>query len=850
MGVTHGRNGTFLSSVAALSILSITSHHKNHLQHARLILHHSRPAARLVPPPLHQHLSNREHGTRVSVQDLFGNMPVRVKQRTMGAELAKEDERQFETLKKQIVGLLLAWNKPVSVTLKSAESSKRMSIRGNAMCTTGSAFGDTSTKKLDLPSICSILSQAGIIEPSNWDAWIKTSARTAWVNINGVISLQPAPSKKAQFLSIGIHPVSSEMGSNVLYDEINRLFTLSNFGSQEDATDSTDDKKERRSQDGRFKKEGFTNKQVRGGGKGVDRWPMFFIQIDIDNTRLCPKDNMDMLGEGIITRLIKVLGMMVTSFLEENHFRPRARLACRKQDDPIKLVAMEKGPIGQISGVTMERSKAAHSTLEDHDFGSWSRMKIGKGAKASGASPLSSSAECQAGTARSEGSQTKDLPEESLGAPQNLECSSIMVEDPTIDCVSEPVLEWRHPTSGAPILVNARTGQVIPPRPLQRPISAPSKHSSSASSSPFLRTIDGCYPSRLTRRFSNPLIMSSATAEEGSWSSKLLKKWENPIFKTTEEIIPQVSFDGPTIETSDLLHGRHHCCSDLEIQKAFTQASTSVSARISKQSLNEAKVISQVDKKFILICVSRSLDPESGGEAELLVLVDQHAADERIRVEGLLAELKASPLTLAQPLIFEIHSREQALLSRLAPSFAALGIVYDLENAPARSSKGRIIVKTLPGVIAERCRLEPNILIKLIRTEAWKLDDEEEGGARGALAAIPTTTPKSPTSYPQGLLDMLNSRACRSAIMFNDPLTTHECRTLIARLAKCDFPFQCAHGRPSMVPLVDLGASSSSAFKGVGIGGREASRSASGSDEDRGPSSSSSFGKAWRVWRD
>jgi len=41
--------------------------------------------------------------------------------------------------------------------------------------------------------------------------------------------------------------------------------------------------------------------------------------------------------------------------------------------------------------------------------------------------------------------------------------------------------------------------------------------------------------------------------------------------------------------------------------------------------------------------------------------------------------------------------------------------------------------------------------------------------------------------------------------MFNDPLTTEECRQLVQRLGACAFPFQCAHGRPSMVPLVDLG---------------------------------------------
>lgn len=44
--------------------------------------------------------------------------------------------------------------------------------------------------------------------------------------------------------------------------------------------------------------------------------------------------------------------------------------------------------------------------------------------------------------------------------------------------------------------------------------------------------------------------------------------------------------------------------------------------------------------------------------------------------------------------------------------------------------------------------------------------------------------------------------------MFNDPLTTEQSSKLVERLAACAFPFQCAHGRPSMVPLVHLGRNS------------------------------------------
>lgn len=49
-------------------------------------------------------------------------------------------------------------------------------------------------------------------------------------------------------------------------------------------------------------------------------------------------------------------------------------------------------------------------------------------------------------------------------------------------------------------------------------------------------------------------------------------------------------------------------------------------------------------------------------------------------------------------------------------------------------------------------------------------------------------------------------RVCfAGAIMFNDVLSAGECEHLVRRLGRCAFPFQCAHGRPSLVPLVDLG---------------------------------------------
>jgi DNA mismatch repair protein MLH3 len=125
-----------------------------------------------------------------------------------------------------------------------------------------------------------------------------------------------------------------------------------------------------------------------------------------------------------------------------------------------------------------------------------------------------------------------------------------------------------------------------------------------------------------------------------------------------------------------------------------------------------------------------------------------------------------------------------------------------------------LTVRTLPTPIAQRAAGDPTLLICLLRAEMWKV---AEGGRGGSSAGAPVhderqaATPGSRQDWtrrtagcPAGIVDMLNSRACRSAVMFNDALSREECERLVGRLARCAFPFQCAHGRPSVVPLLRL----------------------------------------------
>lgn len=73
---------------------------------------------------------------------------------------------------------------------------------------------------------------------------------------------------------------------------------------------------------------------------------------------------------------------------------------------------------------------------------------------------------------------------------------------------------------------------------------------------------------------------------------------------------------------------------------------------------------------------------------------------------------------------------------------------------------------------------------------------------------------------PQTIKDIINMEACRGnfviyhlnfveiatfftgAIKFGDALSKDDCKSYINSLRNCNLPFQCAHGRPTIKPLI------------------------------------------------
>ena len=947
----HGGEGKFLASLSPISLLMITSHHHAHRSSSTLVCHHAKPAARLVPAPDHHQLSNREHGTKVQVHDLFGNMPVRVKQRCSEMASEKAHIRQWEVLRKSVVGLLLAWQSPVNVVVRDQAAKRKLVLKPIGTGMKESATGARPSRPLDLSWICSVLAQAGYTEHDAHQNWVKASARTPFITIRGAFTLQPMPSKKAQFISLGIRHVDAEVAGNVLYEEINRTFAHSSFGNLEASSDD-EIERSRKSKDQRYKKDGHTNKQLRGAGKSVDRWPMFVIHIELREHQLQASGRRDALEhEATLSSIVKVLGAMTTGFLGDHGFRPRKQrkrprpgvsdgISSSPGVDPHRLArdgsvrphsSWRLSPNDEVlrsrsprprnrgfmsfsgdalkDGIQIPRMEADRSQYSQEGFNTWTRIKSGRnrgvedgflvnpnstsstreeqGNHGGGLSTHTLESRNHVGSMTpttsgqpleplTPGSKTSSCVSDSTAPGLGLE---VIRENPE----SEGTITWIHPVTKASLVINAQTGQVFNPM-LQRFHDAP-----------------GVGPGQ-TRRLmtsnvnSNRLTCRTLTLgkpKAGSWVSEFLGTWENPVFKPAKEpAIPQFSFKEASREEHEAGHRQHRRCSQIDIDRAFSEASSWASARLSKAGLHRAKVISQVDNKFVLVLMHASShsnlpSPESSSDGrQVLVLIDQHAADERIRLESFLAELCAGPsletnlmtrasnqtpavaaALLPKALHLQIKSNEQRLFETHAQHFANWGIMYTLTTSvvkPGSTSRESpmLMISALPPVIAERCRLEPKVLVDLLRKEVWKLDENGSresqplllaSQSRGSCSETGSDWLNRITSCPQGILDLLNSRACRSAIMFNDELDKSECEILVRRLAECKFPFQCAHGRPSMVPLgavrelgevVGMGGNGGNE---AGLGGYGPSRGEVGfEDVGRGEEG---FVDAWKRWR-
>ncbi|EXU97917.1 DNA mismatch repair protein [Metarhizium robertsii] len=759
----HGSHGNFIASVATLSLLTATSHHRHHASQASLSVHNGKVLARHVPALPDQRFELFSHGTRINIRNLFGSMPVRVKQRGLLFSDRVRLAREWESLMRDIAGLLLAWPTEVSISLREANTQWEQRLRSG-----NNEF---------VSRISRIFTQSGLAGSEDAGSWVPVSASCRRVRIKGAISTNPVATRRSQIMSLGIRPIPNSFGTNVLYEEANKLFQGSNFGVVD------------------------TEEHIGGipgkPRKGIERWPMFYLEIHLLGTDedLAMED---VLGDSkhSLQAIIDLLKVVCYGFLKKHLLQPKQiqRIAevpvtARTRHPPRRVTRQSISEGQKSSRLPSAATPEPEPRRPCSPFDAWNRLKVGRAV-----------AEPKVAYQSVESPATADKPTTRRLVGDN----GVLLQRPFDDAAEIEVSVQSPHTNEPEVLVEATTEKNN-----TKSLEVDSKAETSSPKTRLTRPVEQISEGR-------------PKAQPQEWLQNIIRSWKNPVFELTEPRIPSLdqaipverpvnaNYDGPCSK----FYAR-------EYHVQFESAAMALNGRLSRTSLAQAEVIGQVDKKFLLLRLPlHTPNVAQGTEASsTLIMLDQHAADERCRLEELMSQyfqlnpLRAVTELLEKPIVFEVSAREYELLGRFHSHFRTWGIMYVMCKTSSMGEH-QIEIKSLPPSILERCRTEPKLVIDLVRKETWKLEDR-------TIPPQPVYEPGKPwvSSFhncPQGILELLHSRSCRSAIMFNDELGKDECKRVVQRLSRCAFPFQCAHGRPSLVPLVDIGL-------GGRVGGWEAS---------------------------
>lgn len=289
---------------------------------------------------------------------------------------------------------------------------------------------------------------------------------------------------------------------------------------------------------------------------------------------------------------------------------------------------------------------------------------------------------------------------------------------------------------------------------------------------------------RTTLRHNRDAVDAAAAVSEPLQS--LFSEWNNPVFAR----YPEVAVDVSSGQAESLAVKIHNVLYPY---------------RFTKEMIHSVQVLQQVDNKFIACLMSTRMDESGQAGGNLLVLVDQHAAHERIRLEQLITDSyeKQAPQstgrkkllssTIIPPLAITVSEEQRRLLRSYHKHLEDLGLELLFPDA----GDSLILVGKVPLCFVEREASE----LRRGRSTVTKSIVEEL--IREQVELLQTTGVIQRT-LPLTVQKVLASQACHGAIKFNDPLSLEESCRLIEALSLSQLPFQCAHGRPSMLPLADL----------------------------------------------
>ena len=157
-----------------------------------------------------------------------------------------------------------------------------------------------------------------------------------------------------------------------------------------------------------------------------------------------------------------------------------------------------------------------------------------------------------------------------------------------------------------------------------------------------------------------------------------------------------------------------------------------------------------------------------------LYIIDQHAAHEKVLYEKTMARLANKDFTsqrISTPIVMTLDARECEMLEKYRPQIEQFG--YEVEHFGGKE----YMISAIPDNLF-------NIDMKDLFIEM--LDDFSNATGR---------------QTPDIITEKVASMSCKAAVKGNDKLTLPEINKLIDELLSLDNPYNCPHGRPTIISM-------------------------------------------------
>ena len=234
-----------------------------------------------------------------------------------------------------------------------------------------------------------------------------------------------------------------------------------------------------------------------------------------------------------------------------------------------------------------------------------------------------------------------------------------------------------------------------------------------------------------------------------------LQKWEEK--QVLGEDIARLLVKNEPKVSNNIIKARDHIIVEKPMQMNFFEEKL-----LTKEAKEEYNILGQLFDTYWLVAFK-----------DKLYIIDQHAAHEKVKYEEFMKKYSEKDLvsqTLNPPIVVSLSAKEESVLKEHWDTFSSLG--FNIEEFGGNEYALRCVPMDLYG------QNEHSLFVSI-------LDELCEDDNKASLT----------------IEQKIASMACKAAVKGNNKLSTKEMSALIDKLLELENPYNCPHGRPTIISM-------------------------------------------------